>query len=389
MSYTAAELQTRRAQRRVRVRRRRVRRLSVVAVTVLLAVVGSSYVSAMLRPSSLPLGVRSIEWLRSNGAAWLVNDIENIYYNWTAPKKGGPSLRALPRVGARMAKASRFQPPPIRPVITPALPGEGRWQAVTAPVGRSAPLLLTAYRASRDYPRVVAYVAWIDHTRTQLALYPGRYEPPSSHPRGPMEVPLGERWRLLATFNSGFTYHDGHGGFAVNGKTYTPFRRGVGTLVERTNGTVNVMAWRGGSDAGPNVVFARQNLPLIVDHGRLASHLTNGPEWGATLGNAILVWRTGVGVDRRGNLIYAAAEDQTVSSLAGILVRAGAVRAIELDINSEWPTFITYRHRGSLVPTKFVPNGQQPDTRYLVPDDRDFLAVYTRTSEGRLTVPFR
>ena len=42
-------------------------------------------------------------------------------------------------------------------------------------------------------------------------------------------------------------------------------------------------------------------------------------------------WRTGVGIDRRGNLIYAAADYQTVGTLAKILLRAGAVRAMQLE----------------------------------------------------------
>ena len=107
-----------------------------------------------------------------------------------------------------------------------------------------------------------------------------------------------------------------------------------------------------------------------------------------TLGNAVRVWRTGVGIDRRGNVIYAAANYQTVTTLARILQRAGAVRAMELDINPEWPTLISYRHLHGLLPSKVVPNYQQPATRYLVPDDRDFFAVYER-SVGPITVPFK
>jgi hypothetical protein len=100
------------------------------------------------------------------------------------------------------------------------------------------------------------------------------------------------------------------------------------------------------------------------------------------------VWRTGVGIDRRGYLIYAAADDQTVITLARILQRAGAVRAMQFDINPEWPSLITYTHRGGLGPTKIVPNVQQAATRYLVPDDRDFFAVYIRVP-GPVTVPFK
>ena len=75
-------------------------------------------------------------------------------------------------------------------------------------------------------------------------------------------------------------------------------------------------------------------------------------------------------------------------TLARILQRAGAVRAMQFDINPEWPTFITYGHHGGLVPDKIVPNVMQPATRYLVPDDRDFFAVYRRLP-GPVSVPLK
>jgi len=77
-----------------------------------------------------------------------------------------------------------------------------------------------------------------------------------------------------------------------------------------------------------------------------------------------------------------------VITLARILQRAGAVRAMQFDINPEWPTFITYGHHGGLVPDKIVPNVMQPATRYLVPDDRDFFAVYRRLP-GPVSVPLK
>ena len=107
-------------------------------------------------------------------------------------------------------------------------------------------------------------------------------------------------------------------------------------------------SWNGGPVAGPQIAFARQSLPLIIDHGRLNPALNDSSQWGYTLGNAVRVWRTGVGIDWHGNLIYAAADYQTVITLARILQRAGAVRAMQLDINPEWPTLITYTHRGGL-----------------------------------------
>ena len=149
-----------------------------------------------------------------------------------------------------------------------------------------------------------------------------------------------------------------------------------------------MIAWQGEPTPGRDIAFARQNLPLLVHGGRPGSDLANQAVWGWTLGGGQTVWRTGVGIDRRGNLIYTAAT-QTAAGLAAILIRAGAVRGIELDINPEWPTFNTYTHKHGLLPSKFVPNPQQPTTRYLYPDSRDFFAVYRRIPGAPTTVPFR
>jgi hypothetical protein len=90
------------------------------------------------------------------------------------------------------------------------------------------------------------------------------------------------------------------------------------------------------------------------------------------------VWRSGIGIDANGNLIYAAADSQTVGSLAEILIRAGAVRAMQLDINSFWVSLITYAQPGGGSPTNLLPSMNRPASRYLTPDDRDFFAVYAR-----------
>lgn len=85
-----------------------------------------------------------------------------------------------------------------------------------------------------------------------------------------------------------------------------------------------------------------------------------------------------MGIDRRGNLIYAATNDQTVGSLAAILIRAGAVRAMQLDINTYWVSFISYGHPGAIGAANLLPNIDRSSQRYLTPDDRGFFAVYLR-----------
>ncbi len=342
--------------------------------------------------SNSSFSVRLVEWMRDNGARGLVNSVESIYYTLTAPATGGPPLKRLPkqagvtlavkpaggRRGARPA-LPYYHPPPIAPLIHPALPGEGAWHATFAGGHGPPPVLVASFRSDPAYPQMVAGVAWIDHSLTTTWLYPGRLEPSVSLPsRGPMEVPVALRSRLVATFNSGFKLSDSGGGFAENGHTYAPLGNGLATFIRRRDGSVDVIGWQGGPDAGSDIVYARQNLPLIVEDGVANPNLSDGPQWGATLGNAIRVWRSAVGVDRFGNLIYAAANDQTVGSLAAIMIHAGAVRAMQLDINAYWPSFITYTAPGALGAANLLPEMTRSPERYLTPDDRDFFAVYLR-----------
>ncbi len=384
----------RRSRRRPPRRRRHRGRWALLAVLLLLSPALYSYTTTMLKPSSLPLWPRSVEWLRQHHGNWLVDEVEHYYFTWKAPKKGGPQLKKLPVVGGAAARRVRAQrlsaawPAPIKSVFAHPLLGEGLWRQTSAPINGRPPVLVTTFRTELDYPRIVAYVARFDHVSTSVAYYPGRYEPPRAPDRGPMSVPSGQRWRLLASFNSGFIYADGYNGSSIGGTMYEPLKQGLATMIAYRDGRVDVRAWTGGTVAGAQIAFARQSLPLIIDRGRLSPALNDSSQWGFTLGNAVRVWRTGAGIDRHGNLIYAAADAQTVTTLAQILQRAGAVRAMQLDINPEWPTLITYTHHGALVATKIVPNVQQPATRYLVPDDRDFFAVYRRVP-GPVTVPFK
>jgi hypothetical protein len=383
-------------------RRRRRRRILIAApfLVVLLWAI-ASYTVYMLRPSSLSWGVRSVEWVRQDVpfGNWLADEVEHIYYTSKAPKKGGPSLRSLPTVGLSQPPTSGTSapahaaawPPPIEPVFQQPLPGEGVWKPTGPPVDGGPPVLVTTFRPELDYQQVVAYVAWFDHTRTTPGYYPGRYEPPHAAVRGPMKVPDDQRGRLLATFNGGFTYVDGLNGSADNGRTNEPLKKGNATLIGYSDGRIAIVTWSGGPNVGPDVAWARQSLAPIVWNGQLNPQLNenpDSPQWGYTLGGKTRVWRSGVGIDRQGNLMYVAADGQTVITLAKILQHVGAVQAMEFDINPEWHTLITYTQGANgLVPTMVGPNPMQTPTRYLVPDDRDFFTVY-RPVPGPVTVPF-
>lgn len=354
---------------------RRARRIGWLALAICLVPIAFSYTTALIGPSNSSFTIRSFEWLRDHGADGIATRIESIYYTLNAPSTGGPALHALP---LRARGAAGIHPQDVPPIVRPALPGEGIWVPTETWTSHSSPVQIAQFRSDPNYPRMVAGVAWVDPRRTSIVLYPGRLEPSVSVPRGPMEVPATLRARLLATFNSGFKLADANGGWADGGVTYAPLQKGVATFVGYDDGRVDIESWQGGPKVPGGVDFARQNLPLIVDGGRPNPNLNDGPQWGATLGNAIRVWRSGIGINAAGDLIYAAADDQTVSSLAAILVRAGAVRAMELDINSYWVTFNSYAEPNASQPSSLLPSMTRPATRYLSPDDRDFFAVYLR-----------
>jgi len=369
---------------------RRVRRVILLAAAICLVPAAVSYVRTMSRPHNVGLDVAGVEWVRSHGGNGIVSQIEDWYYTLTAPSKGGPPLKALPKVGVDVATGSAgqggrlhpYRPPRIKPLIHPALKGEGVWHPAASHAGPEPPVLLATFRSDPEYPQFVAGVAWIDSKRTHLTYVPGLAEPPEISHRGPAEVPPALRRQVVATFNGGFPLETSNAGLVYRGRTVETMVNGIATLVAYRDGRVDIVRWAHGANPGPRVWFAKQNLPPIIYEGRLNPNLGDGPEWGATVNNAVRVWRSGLGIDRRGNLIYAAANYQTVGSLAEILRRAGAVRALELDINEDWTSFITYRRPGAVEPSNLLPEMLRPASRYLTPDERDFFAVYVRGKGG-------
>jgi hypothetical protein len=360
---------------------RRARRVVLMAAAICLVPATISYVGDITEPHNVRLGVASVEWMRQNGGNGIVSQIENWYYTLTAPSKGGPPLRSLPVVGVAASEggaATPYRPANVKPLIRPVLPDEGVWRPAAAHAGPEPPVLLTTFRSDPEYPQFVAGVAWIDSHRTHLAYVPGLAEPPEISHRGSAEVPTAKRRRLVATFNGGFPLETSNAGLVYRGKTVATMVNGIATLVEYRDGRIDIVRWEHGPRAGPSVWFAKQNLPPIIYEGKLNPNLSSGPEWGETVDNAVRVWRSGLGIDSHGNLIYAVADYQTVGSLAEILKRAGAVRALELDINEDWVSFITYRHPGGDQPSQLLPDILRPPERYLVPDERDFFAVYAR-----------
>jgi hypothetical protein len=257
------------------------------------------------------------------------------------------------------------------------------WSVRDTWAGHAPVVALLNFHPQGQPAGVDAYASWIRTAATVLGLYLG-YEGPgvTSLSRGPEAVPSTGISRLLATFNSGFYEKDGAAGFYTNHTLYFPMVKGLATVVRYTNGTVGIMQWAGGPNPGPTVLMARQNLPLLVNDSAPTPRTANNYAWGLTLHGAPAVWRSALGIDRNDNLIYAAAPDQTASSMASVMVQLHCVRAMELDINPEWPIFVTYAGPGAQSPTLDVPNPNQIPGRFLYTSTKDFFAVFLSRGPG-------
>jgi hypothetical protein len=346
--------------------------------------------------------------MRDHHLGGAVNSLEHWWYSHHPPRAGGtpsggiPTVATVVRVSTSVAAPTPTgsvpegptsttqhvglpEPARVAPPVSPALPGEGRWQA-TGVVVRGTPAVRIAYvRADAVHTSKLAGVAWFDTTLLRASIVPGLEEPPGANQASAARVPMDARPALAAAFNSAFRVKDARGGWALDGRVGAPLRNGAASLVVRADGSLTVGQWGREFTGLDGIRAVRQNLDLVVDDGRPVAGLSNNMDgrWGWTLGNEVFVWRSGVGVTASGAVVYVAGDSLSVTSLADLLVRAGAVRAMELDINPDWVSCFVYGHPDPSDPTvvsstKLLAGMQRPANRYLVAGSRDFVALYDR-----------
>jgi hypothetical protein len=215
-----------------------------------------------------------------------------------------------------------------------------------------------------------------------LRLHSGTIDAGATGWRWGPEVKPREQRRLVAAFNGGFKLSVGAGGFYSFGRTAVPLRNGLGSIVTYANGRTDIGAWHNGVPApGLKVASVRQNLDLLIDHGRPAGSIGCLSCWGATLGGVTDPARSALGITADGHLIWAGGEHLTTAQLVAALLEARVLRAVELDINPEWVNGYLYRHRsvnGPVIPIQVVPAQQGIPGEFLSPWSRDFFTIVVR-----------
>lgn len=364
----------------------------VLAVLVLFSSVAWSFGSALTQTGGGSFGVRTVEWVRGHGGASVVRAAENFWYTHHKPPVGGkPPAGAITfgkssKISTVASGPAHLQPPKnISPYVLPSLAGEGVWQPQGRTVDGLSGLYVTTLRPSAVYSSVVAGVAWMDPNLLSFTLFAGGQVPGQTpwHEMAPFTTP--QEQSLVAAFNAGFRMQDAQGGWYSEGRMAYPLVNGAASFVVYKNGTANVVQWGRDQTLTPDVSSVRQNLSLIVDNGKLNPLVdsNNYQAWGATVGNAVMVWRSGVGVTKNGAIIYVAGAAMTVSELANLMIRAGSVRAMEMDINSAWTNFFYFNPPagGLALPSngsKLLYDMDRPPQRYFEGTARDFIGVFAR-----------
>ena len=308
-----------------------------------------------------------------------------------------PSNPPSPSRPGTPAAAGSTGPLPTPAALAPfggPVAGQGAWSPAGRPVGGVRAVYETALVPPGGTQP--AGIAWMDTPLLSARLYSGSVSPGRGPYRYTAPVQPAQAASLVAAFNGGFIMNAAGGGYYAEGRTVYPLRAGAASLVIYANGQVSVGAWGRDVAMGPNVVSVRQNLMPLVAGGRPTAQAASADwqAWGNTCGATSCAasvpgiehqWRSGAGVTAGGALVYAAGPALDPLQLAQLLVRAGAVRGMQLDINPNWPVFVTYDPPGGHGPaapsngSKLVSSTRQgPQTFFTASWARDFITMSAR-----------
>ena len=274
--------------------------------------------------------------------------------------------------------------PSMTPLVSPALAGEGAWTIQdNAPAPYDyLPLDAKAFiRPDPSHPYAIVTLQQFDNRFTLLHIVGGTVEPGGPRgARGPGIIPANDVQgnTLLAAFNGGFKYSDGQYGLMTNGVVYVPPQPNAATIAITKEGKLILGLW--GVDPlldsqNTDLVAWRQNGALLINQGIINPLTHDGAAWGGTILNSVYTWRSAIGITAQGTLLYAAGNALTAETLGEALKAAGAVMAMQTDINPFWVRAFLYNRNdnGQLTISKLNPQMQGSGYEYLYGTQRDFF----------------
>ncbi|MCX6430160.1 MAG: phosphodiester glycosidase family protein [Actinobacteria bacterium] len=393
--------------------------IPLAAVFVFFAGICWSIIPVLIAPGTDSVTARLAEWGRDHYLSSVVTFAENVQYKLNPPKVGGtpdasllqslapattppsseptvsetatPTPTSVPTptetattspisTSTAVPDPSQVAPlDPLSPFASPEIAGEGVFKTVFT-INDEPAVRIAFLRPDQEHSSYLTGVAVMSSSLLRVALHPGFLEPGElSNYQTPDKISNSDLPGLVATFNSGFKLKDSKGGYFSEGFTAKRLEKGAASFVIYEDGSTDIGSWGSDVSMDKNVISVRQNLSLLVDNGVVAEDLQKNilSKWGYTIKNDYFVWRSGIGIKADGNLIYVAGNALSVQSLADILQGAGAVRAMELDINPEWISYMWYPKDGKYGPQKLLAF-DRPANRFMKKSSRDFFAVSIR-----------
>jgi hypothetical protein len=318
----------------------------------------------------------------------------------TATREASTAAAAPASTAHAVAGAKRNPPLATPATLAPfgtSSHGEGAWH----PAGRLVDGMPAVYETTIVPPGGTqpAGIAWMDAKLLSARLYSGSVSPGGIGFKFTAPILRNAAATLVAAFNGGFKMADAHGGYYSESRLIKPLVSGDASLVIYRNGTATVGAWGTDVRMTASVMAVRQNLVPLVVSGKptAAAASRRWQAWGNTCGAHSCAsavpgierqWRSGLGVTADGALVYAVGPELAPLQLAQLLVRAGVLRGMELDINPGWPVFAAYKPatpHGIAAPsngTKLLATHLEPRTFFQTAYARDFITMSARPLSG-------
>ncbi|MFI5265364.1 MAG: phosphodiester glycosidase family protein [Candidatus Levyibacteriota bacterium] len=242
-------------------------------------------------------------------------------------------------------KPEPFIPPDTRNLIEKPMKDDGSWSIGGLPTTENDLLMArTIIRVNSSRPYASLVVLIMDSRRIQLHMVGGAGTEAMGGGKGPGRVPDADIPKLSAVWNGGFQFSHAEYGIYMDGIEYKPLKPGYATVATFKDGSIKMGTWGQGdlTKRTDDMVAIRQNAVLLVDNGEVTPAAkdkeTDTGTWGLMAAGStnFITYRSAIGLDEKGNLMIADGSNMSALDLAKGMWAAGAVVAMQLDINQNW-----------------------------------------------------
>ena len=237
-----------------------------------------------------------------------------------------------------------WPPQPLAPWVTPALPGEGEWNAKDDNAffrqqPNLPPTFITTFiRTDQTRKATRVYIALWDGRQVELHMMAGTVEPKSATGKaGPGLIPRTPdvMKRVAAASNAGFQALHGEYGMMADGVVYLPPKPYAATVAELRDGSTAFGSWPDNAVVPDTVLSYRQNMTVMVQDEKWNPF--GRTWWGGTVPGAedkTHTVRSGICLTKEGFVGYFYGADLSPEALGQAMIQARCSYGIALDMNA-------------------------------------------------------